>query len=181
MMFNSGQKIKEGVGAINHYGSDAFKAGITGDEYMSIGVATKAPLPHPDHRNCQSRKAVCGHRPEGKGKQRRGDDPAHACQSGSDITGTAQTIETELGAEASINTVITLAAWLSDADENAIQQSGATDRVKLASFDMNAADPTPTKAGTQTTAIDALSARLFDDNHACGKHHFGTDPVLTAP
>ncbi|MCX7669251.1 MAG: substrate-binding domain-containing protein, partial [Anaerolineae bacterium] len=87
----------------------------------------------------------------------------------------------------SIDAVITLAAWASDAAANAVGQIGATDRVKVGTFDMNAAVLDRIKAGTQTMAIDqqpylqGFLATSMLAAHIDFGVDLATDPVLTGP
>ncbi len=102
-------------------------------------------------------------------------------------TSCSEAIKSELIADPSIDAVITLAAWASDAAASAIDQQGATGKIQLGTFDMSAAVLERIAAGTQTFAIDQqpylqgfLSTSMLFANLKFGTA-IATKPVLTGP
>lgn len=187
MMFNSGADVKDDVKGINYFGSDEFVAGEAGGAYMAQNGANKilCHIQVPGAVNLETRcKGVEA------GATANGAEvmvlrvPANL---DGDITGTAEAIKSELVGDDSIDAVITLAAWASDAATNAVSQIGATDRVKVGTFDMNPAVLERIQAGTQTMAIDQqpylqgfLATSMLASYLDFGTD-LATDPVLTGP
>ncbi|NVO24383.1 substrate-binding domain-containing protein [Donghicola mangrovi] len=187
MMYNSGQNVKEDVHGVNYFGSDEFVAGQAGGAYMAKNGAKKilCHIQIPGAINLETR---C----EGvkDGAEANGAEvtilrvPANL---DGDITGTAEAIKSELVGDQSIDAVITLAAWASDAATNAVAQINAVDRVKVGTFDMNPAVLDRIKAGTQTMAIDqqpylqGFLATSMLAAHLDFGTELATDPVLTGP
>ena len=100
-------------------------------------------------------------------------------------TGTSEAIKAELIKDPTIDGVVTLAAWASDAASLAIQQAGRP--VKLGTFDMSPAVLDRIKSGTQTFAIDQqpylqgfLATTMLAANIDFGTE-IATVPVLTGP
>lgn len=187
MMYNSGQQVKEEVKGVNYFGSDEFVAGVAGGEYMAKAGAKKilCHIQVPGAINLETR---CNGVKEGAEKN--GAEvvvlrvPANL---DGDITGTAEAIKSELVGDQSIDAVITLAAWASDAATNAVAQIGAVDRVRVGTFDMNPAVLDRIAKGTQTMAIDqqpylqGFLATSMLAAHLDFGTELATDPVLTGP
>lgn len=185
MMYNSGQPFAEELGAVNYFGSDEYTAGYAGGEYLA-GLGASHILCHiqvPGAVNLETRCEGVTDGAEANGAQvtvlR---VPANL---DGDVTGTASTILAELAGDDSIDAVINLAAWASDASANAIEQLGRD--VMLGTFDMSPAVLDRIAAGTQTMAIDQqpylqgflATASLFQ--HLAFGTELATDPVLTGP
>lgn len=187
MMYNSGQDVKEDVHGVNYFGSDEFVAGQAGGAYMAKNGAKKilCHIQIPGAINLETR---C----EGvkDGAEANGAEvtilrvPANL---DGDITGTAEAIKSELVGDQTIDAVVTLAAWASDAATNAVAQINAVDRVKVGTFDMNPAVLDRIKAGTQAMAIDqqpylqGFLATSMLAAHLDFGTELATDPVLTGP
>ena len=185
MMYNSGQPFAEELGAVNYFGSDEYTAGYAGGEYLA-GLGASHILCHiqvPGAVNLETRCQGVSDGAEANGAQvtvlR---VPANL---DGDVTGTASTILAELSGDESIDAVINLAAWASDASANAIEQLGRD--VMLGTFDMSPAVLDRIAAGTQTMAIDQqpylqgflATSMLF--SHLAFGTELATDPVLTGP
>ncbi|MGF1477805.1 MAG: substrate-binding domain-containing protein [Geminicoccaceae bacterium] len=186
-MYNAGQDVKKDLEAVNYFGSDEFVAGEAGGAYMAENGAEKilCHIQVPGAINLETRcEGVAA------GAEANGAEvivlrvPANL---DGDITGTAEAIKSELVGDESIDAVITLAAWASDAASNAVAQIDATDRVKVGTFDMNPAVLDRIKAGTQTMAIDqqpylqGFLATSMLAAHLDFGTELATDPVLTGP
>jgi simple sugar transport system substrate-binding protein len=187
MMYNSGGENKDAVSSINYFGSDELGAGVAGGEYLArLGAKKILCVIHvPGAVNLETR---CNGAEQGA--QANGAEivrlPLPANMDGN-VAGTAEAIKAELLKDPSIDGVLALAAWASDAAAQAIEQAGAGDRVKLGTFDMSAAVLDRIKAGTQTMAIDQqpylqgfLAASMLAANIDFGVD-LATDPVLTGP
>ena len=187
MMYNSGADVKDDVSGVNYFGSDEYVAGEAGGAYMAQNGAKKilCHIQVPGAVNLETRcKGVEA------GAKANGAEvtilrvPANL---DGDITGTAEAIKSELVGDDSIDAVITLAAWASDAATNAVSQIGATERVKVGTFDMNPAVLQRIQAGTQTMAIDQQPylQGFLATSMLAAYIDFGTDlatdPVLTGP
>ncbi|MER5173543.1 substrate-binding domain-containing protein [Thioclava sp. GXIMD2076] len=187
MMYNSGSDVKEDVHGINYFGSDEFVAGVAGGEYMAEHGAKKI-LCHIHTPGAVNHEARCAGVVEGAKK---GGAEVNILRTPAnldgDVTGTAESIKSELVADQGIDAVITLAAWSADAAANAVGQIGAQDRVKIGSFDMNPAVLDRIKGGTQTMAIDqqpylqGFLATSMLAAHIDFGTELATDPVLTGP
>lgn len=187
MSFNAGQEHMGEYGALNYFGSDEYIAGVEGGKYLASKGAKKilCHIQNPGAVNLETRcKGV-----EDGAKEAGADAyilrvPANLDQ---DMVGTSEAIKAELIADPSIDAVITLAAWASDAAASAIEQQGATGKIQLGTFDMSAAVLERIAAGTQTFAIDQqpylqgfLSTSMLFANLKFGTA-IATKPVLTGP
>ncbi|MES2550322.1 MAG: substrate-binding domain-containing protein [Pseudomonadota bacterium] len=164
MSFNAGQEHMGEYDALNYFGSDEYIAGVEGGKYLASKGAKKilCHIQNPGAVNLETR-----------------------CKG--DMVGTSEAIKSELIADPSIDAVITLAAWASDAAASAIDQQGATGKIQLGTFDMSAAVLERIAAGTQTFAIDQqpylqgfLSTSMLFANLKFGTA-IATKPVLTGP
>ena len=187
MQYNSGQQVKEDIKGLNYFGSDEFVAGEAGGAYLAQQSASKilCHIQVPGAINLETRcEGVTA------GAAANGAEvvvlrvPANL---DGNITGTAEAIKAELVGDESIDGVITLAAWASDAATNAVAQIDAGDRVLVGTFDMNPAVLERIQAGTQTMAIDqqpylqGFLATSMLAAHIDFGTEIATDPVLTGP
>lgn len=187
MMYNSGADFKEEVNGLNYFGSDEFVAGVAGGEYMAKNGA-KNIICHIQTPGAVNLEARCKGVKEGAEKHGASVTnlplPANLDQN---VTGTSEAIKAELLKNPTIDAVVTLAAWASDAAAIGIQQAGGTGRVKLGTFDMSPAVLDRIKEGTQTMAIDqqpylqGFLATSMLAAHIDFGTELATDPVLTGP
>ncbi|MCA8883439.1 MAG: substrate-binding domain-containing protein [Rhodobacteraceae bacterium] len=187
MMYNSGQQVKEDVHGVNYFGSDEYVAGEAGGAYLAQNGAKKI-LCHIHTPGAINHETRCSG-VEAGGTANGAEvvilrTPANL---DGDMTGTAESIKSELVADPSIDGVITLASWSADAATNAVAQIGAGDRVMVGSFDMNPAVLSRIQAGTQKMAIDqqpylqGFLATSMLAAHLDFGTELATDPVLTGP
>ncbi|MGB0659090.1 MAG: substrate-binding domain-containing protein [Mangrovicoccus sp.] len=185
MQYNAGQGVKDELGAINYFGSDEYVAGEAGGAYLA-GLGAKHILCHIQVPGAVNLEARC----EGvsAGAEANGAKvtvlrvPANL---DGDVTGTAEAIKAELIGDQSIDAVMNLAAWASDASANAVSQIGG--QQLIGTFDMSPAVLERIAAGTQTMAIDQqpylqgflATSMLFA--HLQFGTEIATDPVLTGP
>ena len=185
IMYNAGAEFMEELGAQNYFGSDEYVAGVAGGKYM-VGKGAKHILCHiqtPGAVNLETRcKGVEDGATEAGGKATILRVPANL---DGDVTGTAEAIKAELIGDPSIDAVINLAAWSSDASANAVSQIGGSQM--LGTFDMSPAVLDRIKAGTQVMAIDQqpylqgfLATSMLFANLKFGTE-IATQPVLTGP
>ncbi len=185
MQYNAGQSVKDELGSINYFGSDEYVAGVAGGEYMAE-MGAKHILCHiqvPGAINLETRcEGVTDGAAAHGAKVTVLRVPANL---DGDVTGTAEAIKAELIGDQSIDAVINLAAWASDASTNAVGQIGGSQMV--GTFDMSPAVLERIQAGTQTMAIDQqpylqgflATSMLFA--HLKFGTEIATDPVLTGP
>ena len=186
-MYNAGSDLREELGALNYFGSDEYVAGVAGGKYMAENGAKKilCHIQIPGAINLENRcKGVEDGGSEAGAEVMVLRVPANL---DGDVTGTAEAIKAELVGDESIDAVITLAAWASDAATNAVDQIGAGDRVKVGTFDLSPAVLDRIQAGTQTMAIDQqpylqgfLAVSTLFAHLAFGTEVV-TEPVLTGP
>ncbi len=187
MQYNSGQQVKADIQGLNYFGSDEFVAGEAGGAYLAQQGASKiiCHIQVPGAINLETRcEGVTA------GATANGAEvvvlrvPANL---DGDVTATAEAIKAELVGDESVDAVITLAAWASDAATNAVTQIDAGDRVMVGTFDMNPAVLQRILAGTQTMAIDqqpylqGFLATSMLAAHIDFGTEIATDPVLTGP
>lgn len=186
MMYNAGQDVKEDINGLNYFGSDEYEAGKAGGAYMAKNGA-KHILCHiqtPGAINLETRcKGVT------EGAQANGAKattlrlPANLDQN---TTATAEAIKAELMKDRSIDAVINLAAWSSDAASIAKRQAGRPN-VMLGTFDLSPAVADRIKSGDLTMAIDqqpylqGFLATSMLAAHIDFGTEIATDPVLTGP
>ena len=185
MQYNAGQGVKDDLNAVNYFGSDEYAAGFGGGKYMAENGA-KHILCHiqvPGAVNLETRcEGVTDGAAEAGAKVTTLRVPANL---DGDVTGTAEAIKAELIGDQSIDAVMNLAAWASDASANAVSQIGGSQMI--GTFDMNPAVLERIQAGTQTMAIDQqpylqgflATSMLFA--HLKFGTEIATDPVLTGP
>ena len=185
MQYNAGHEVKDQVGAINFFGSDEYIAGKEGGKYLAEKGA-KHILCHiqvPGSINLETRCKGVTEGAEAMGaKVTTLRVPANL---DGDVTGTAEAIKSELIGDPSIDAIMNLAAWASDASANAVSQIGG--KQMIGTFDMNPAVLERIQAGTQTMAIDQqpylqgfLATSMLFANLKFGTN-ISTNPVLTGP
>jgi simple sugar transport system substrate-binding protein len=184
-MYNAGAEYMEELGALNYFGSDEYVAGVAGGEYLA-GQGAQHILCHIQIPGAVNLEARC--QGVSDGATAAGAQvtvlrvPANL---DGDVTGTASTLLAELSGDESIDAVINLAAWASDASANAVAQLGRD--VMIGTFDMSPAVLDRIAAGTQTMAIDQqpylqgflATSTLFA--HLAFGTEVVTSPVLTGP
>ena len=186
-MYNAGAEHLKDLGGLNYYGSDEYIAGVAGGKYMAENGAKKilCHIQIPGAINLESRcKGVEDGGSEAGAEVMILRVPANL---DGDVTGTAEAIKSELVSDESIDAVITLAAWASDASTNAVAQIGAAERVKVGTFDLSPAVLQRIQDGSQAMAIDQqpylqgfLATSTLFANLAFGTKVV-TEPVLTGP
>lgn len=185
MMYNSGQDVKKDVNGVNYFGSDEYEAGLAGGRYLAEKGA-KHILCHiqvPGAINLETRcKGVTEGAGESGAKVTTLRVPANL---DGDVTGTAEALKAELIGDQSIDAIINLATWASDASANAVSQIGG--KQMIGSFDFSGASLDRISDGSQTMAIDQqpylqgflATSMLF--SHLAFGTEITTDPVLTGP
>lgn len=186
-MYNSGCPLADQVSALNCYGSDEYLAGVAGGEYLAAAGAKKI-LCHIQVPGAVNLETRCKGVTDGAAKS--GVEtyvlnvPANL---DGDLAGTSEAIKAELIGDDSIDAIVTLAAWASDAASSAISQVGKTDSVMLGTFDMSASVLDRISNGSQTFAIDQqpylqgfLATSTLFANLKFGTR-VSSNPVLTGP
>lgn len=184
-MFNAGADYMDELGALNYFGSDEYVAGVAGGTYLAEHGATHilCHIQVPGAVNLEARcQGVSDGAAEAGARVTVLRVPANL---DGDVTGTASTLLAELSGDESIDAIVNLAAWASDASANAIEQLGRD--VMLGTFDMSPSVLDRIAAGTQTMAIDQqpylqgflATATLFQ--HLAFGTQLATAPVLTGP
>lgn len=187
MMYNAGAEFREKVSGLNYFGSDEFVAGQAAGAYMAKASA-KHILCHiqtPGAVNLESRcKGVEDGATKAGAKVTILRVPANL---DGNTTATAEAIKAEMSKDPSIDAVINLAAWASDAAGIAAKQLNKADKVKLGTFDLSPAIADRIKKGTLTMAIDQqpylqgfLAASMLAAHIDFGTN-ISTVPVLTGP
>ena len=185
MMYNSGAPVKDDISGLNYFGSDEHVAGVAGGEYLAKKGAKNiiCHIQVPGAVNLEARCAGVKEGAEANGASVTNLPlPANLDQN---VTGTSEAIKAELLKDPTVDAVITLAAWASDAAAVAIQQSRPD--VMLGTFDMSPAVLDRIQAGTQTMAIDqqpylqGFLATSMLAAHIDFGTELATDPVLTGP
>lgn len=184
-LFNAGEDHIEELGALNYFGSDEYVAGVAGGKYLAEQGAEHilCHIQIPGATNLESRcEGVSDGASEAGAKVTVLRVPANL---DGDVTGTAEAIKAELIGDESIDAVINLAAWASDAATNAVSQIGGSQMV--GTFDLSPAVLDRIAAGTQVMAIDQqpylqgylATSTLFA--HLAFGTEIVTQPVLTGP
>ncbi len=184
-MFNAGQAHMEELDALNYFGSDEYIAGVAGGEYLAQQGAQHilCHIQIPGAINLENR--CQGVADGGSGAGAKVTVLRVPANLDGDVTGTAEAIKAELIGDESLDAVITLAAWASDAATNAVAQIGGSQMV--GTFDLSPAVLDRIAAGTQTMAIDQqpylqgflATSTLFA--HLAFGTEIVTEPVLTGP
>jgi simple sugar transport system substrate-binding protein len=188
ILMNAGslEKAQE-LGAINYVGSDEYIAGVAGGEYFGKNgqknVLCVNTLPGSANQEARCKGVIDGvTKAGGTGKQL----PLPATSFG-DPTAIAEAVKATLLQDATIDSVITIAAGDADAAASGIQQAGKVETVKLGSFDFNEASLDRIKNKAQLFAIDQQPylQSLLAVSLLASHIDFGTDlpvrPVLTGP
>ncbi|MDA8586281.1 substrate-binding domain-containing protein [Rhodobacteraceae bacterium] len=186
-LYNAGADKMEELGALNYFGSDEYVAGVAGGKYLAEKGAMKilCHIQIPGAINLESRcQGVVDGAKEAGSETYVVRMPANLDQ---DMVGTSEALKAELIGDDSIDGIITLAAWASDAAANAIEQLGANDRVMLGTFDLSSSVLSRIESGKQTMGIDQQpyyqgflsTATLFA--HLKFGTKIVTEPVLTGP
>ena len=185
MMYNAGAENIEKVSGLNYFGSDEYVAGKAAGEYMAKAGA-KHVLCHiqlPGAVNLEGRcKGVSDGAQKGGAKATILRVPANL---DGNQAATAEAIKAEMTKDGSIDAVINLAAWASDAAATAAKQAGK--KVKLGTFDLSPAVANRIKSGDLTMAIDqqpylqGFLATSMLAAHIDFGTNISTNPVLTGP
>ncbi len=186
-MYNAGAEHMEELGALNYFGSDEYIAGVAGGEYLAEQGAMHV-LCHIQIPGAINLEARCSGVEEGaSGAGAKVTVLRVPANLDGDVTGTAEAIKSELVGDESVDAVITLAAWASDAATNAVAQIGAQDRLMVGTFDLSPAVLDRIADGSQKMAIDQqpylqgflATSTLFA--HLAFGTEIVTEPVLTGP
>lgn len=185
MMYNAGAEHREAVSGMNYFGSDELVAGQAAGAYMAKNGA-KHILCHIQTPGAVNLETRCKGVSEGAAKN---GAKATILRVPANLDGnqaaTAEAIKAELTKDGSIDAVINLAAWASDAASTAAKQAGK--KVKLGTFDLSPAVANRIKSGDLTMAIDQQPyLQGFLATSMLAAHiDFGTNistvPVLTGP
>ena len=186
MMYNSGQPLKDDISGLNYFGSDEYEAGKAGGAYFAEKGA-KHVLCHiqlPGAVNLETRcKGVSDGGQAAGAKVTVLRLPANLDQN---VTATTEAIKAEMLKDPSIDAVMNLAAWASDAAAIAAKQAGKPN-VMLGTFDLSPAVADRIKNGDLTMAIDqqpylqGFLATSMLAAHIDFGTEIATDPVLTGP
>ena len=188
LLYNAGgaDKVKE-LGAINYVGNEEYPAGLAGGEYFGTHGAKNVICVNtvPGAQNLEDRcKGISDGITKQGGKSTQLPLPA---ASFGNPTAVAEAIKATLLKDASIDGVVTISAGDADAAAIGIQQAGATDKIKLGTFDMNETNLDRIKAGTQLFAIDqqpwlqGFLAVTLSDAYVNYGLKLATAPILTGP
>ena len=185
IQYNAGIEVKEEVGAINFVGSDEYLAGVASGEYFTENGAKHifCHIHIPALINLELRcKGVTDGAAKNGGKVTTIRFPVNL---NTDLTGTAEAMKAELLGDPSIDAIMTLANWASDAAVNAVTQMGTNQLI--GTFDMSPSILDRIKDGTQAMAIDQqpylqgfLSTAMLFAHLAFGTE-LASDPLLTGP
>ena len=185
MMYNAGAEHREAVSGLNYFGSDELVAGIAAGTYMAKNGA-KNILCHIQNPGAVNLETRCKGVAEGAAKN---GAKATILRVPANLDGnqaaTAEAIKAEMMKDGTIDAVINLAAWASDAAATAAKQAGK--KVKLGTFDLSPAVANRIKSGELTMAIDQQPyLQGFLATSMLAAHiDFGTNitttPVLSGP
>ena len=186
MNAGGGDKAKE-LGAINYVGNEEYVAGVAGGEYFAKHGQKHVLCVNtlPGTANIEARcKGVADAMAKAGVKSEQLPLPS---TSFGNPTAVAEAIKATLLKDGTFDGAITISAGDADAAAIGISQASKTDKVSLASFDMNEAGLARIKEGKQTFAIDQqpyLQGYLATSLLASAID-FGTSlptfPVLTGP
>lgn len=187
MMYNSGGEFREKVSGVNYFGMDELLAGQAAGAYMAKAGA-KHILCHIQAPGAVNLEARCKGVEEGATKSGAKTTilrlPANL---DGNVTATAEAIKAEMIKDGSIDAVINLGAWASDATGLAVKQLNKASKVKLGTFNLSPAVADRIKNGTLTMALDQQPyLQGFLATSMLAAHiDFGssvtTNPVLTGP
>ena len=188
IIYNSGgMDAAKRLGALNYVGSEEYTAGLGGGEYFGSHSAKNVLCVNtlPGATNTEARcKGVADGIAKSGGKSTQLPLPS---SSFGNPTAVAQAIKAALLKDASVDGLVTISAGDANSAANAIGQASASDKVKLASFDMDETGLQRIKEGSQLFSIDQqpylqgyLAVSLLN-----GLVNYGLDlptkPILTGP
>ena len=185
MQYNSGLDVAAQLGAQNFFGSDEYRAGFGGGQYLAKQGATHI-LCHsgvPGSINHEQRcKGVTDGAAESGAKVTTVFAPANL---DGDVTGTAEFLKAQFIGDQSIDALLSCGDYGAAAGANAIEQTGQD--IKIGGFDFSTATLDRIAKGTQTFAIDQqpylqgfLATTMLAANIDFGTQ-ISTNPVLTGP
>lgn len=175
------------LGAMNYIGSDEHVAGVSGGHYFGQNGARNVLCVNtlPGAANTEAR---CAGVFEGIGTNGgKADQLPLPSTSFGNPTAVAEAIKAALLKDPTIDGIITISAGDGNSAANAIMQAGVSDKVKLATFDMDETALQRIKDGTQLFAIDQqpylqgfLAVSLLNSYVNFGLD-LPTKPILTGP
>ena len=188
IIYNSGgMDAAKRLGAMNYVGNEEYTAGLGGGDYFG-GHGAKDVLcvnTLPGATNTEARcKGIADAMAKSGGKSSQLPLPS---SSFGNPTAVSQAIKAALLKDQSVDGVITISAPDANSAASAITQASATEKVKLASFDMDETCLDRIKNGTQLFAVDQqpylqgyLAVSLLNGFVSYGLD-LPTRPVLTGP
>jgi simple sugar transport system substrate-binding protein len=188
IIYNSGgMDAAKRLGAMNYVGNEEYTAGVGGGDYFG-GHGAKNVLcvnTLPGATNTEARcKGIADAIAKSGGKSSQLPLPS---SSFGNPTAVSQAIKAALLKDQSVDGVITISAPDANSAASAIGQAGASEKVKLASFDMDETCLERIKSGTQMFAVDQqpylqgyLAVSLLNGFVSYGLD-LPTRPVLTGP
>ena len=188
IIYNSGgMDAAKRLGAMNYVGNEEYTAGLGGGDYFG-GHGAKNVLcvnTLPGATNTEARcKGIADAMAKSGGKSSQLPLPS---SSFGNPTAVSQAIKAALLKDQSVDGVITISAPDANSAASAISQASATEKVKLASFDMDETCLERIKSGTQVFAVDQqpylqgyLAVSLLNGFVSYGLD-LPTRPVLTGP
>jgi simple sugar transport system substrate-binding protein len=188
IIYNSGgMDAAKRLGALNYVGNEEYPAGLGGGEYFgdkgAKNVLCVNTLPGATNTEDRCRGIADG---IGKSGGKSSQLPLPMSSFGNP-TAVAEAVKAALLKDASVDGIITVSAGDANSVANAIAQAGVTDKVKLASFDMDEAGLARIKDGKQLFSIDQqpylqgyLAVSLLNAYINYGVD-LPTRPVLTGP
>ena len=155
IIYNAGGiEAADKVGALNYVGSDEGLAGQSGGEFFGTSGQKNVICVNtlPGAANTEARcKGIADGIAKSGGKSTQLPLPS---SSFGNPTAVAQAIKAALLKDSSIDGVVTISTGDADSAASAIDQAGATGKVKLGTFDLDPTQLKRIKAGTQLFAID---------------------------
>lgn len=188
IIYNAGgMDAAKRLGAMNYVGSDEYVAGTGGGEYFGKSASKNVLCVNtlPGATNTEARcKGIADGIAKSGGKSSQLPLPS---SSFGNPTAVAQAIKAALLKDPTVDGLVTISAGDANSAANGISQANATDKVKLASFDMDETGLQRIKESKQLFAIDQqpylqgyLAVSLLN-----GFVQYGLDlptkPVLTGP
>jgi simple sugar transport system substrate-binding protein len=188
LLYNSGgtDKAKE-LGSINFVGTEDYVAGVAAGKYLADHKAKNILCVNtvPGAANLEARcKGILEE--AAKAGAKAVELPLPATSFG-DKTAVSEAIRATITQDESIDALVTMGNQDADSAAIALQQAGATERVKLGTFNTDQASLERIKAGTQMFAVDQqgylqgfLAVFLLDSYVEYGMES-PTMPILTGP
>ena len=188
IIYNSGgMEAAKRLGAMNYVGNEEYTAGLGGGDYYGAHGAKNVLCVNtlPGATNTEARcKGIADAIGKSGGKSSQLPLPS---SSFGNPTAVSQAIKAALLKDPSIDGVVTISAPDANSAASAISQASATDKVKLASFDMDESCLERIKSGMQLFAVDQqpylqgyLAVSLLNGFVSYGLD-LPTRPVLTGP